>query len=388
MSHRRFVMVMVLVIAMIATFTTTPAQRAAEVEVRIPIAPMSVKGTDGLVHVAYELHVTNFYLSTGVLRLERVEAFADQDPEPVASYVGSDLDTRVLHPGAEASLRYSRSIAGGMRVIVYLWVTLRPREAMVRSLRHRLVFQDEKGVETAGSASVDLRRTPILLSTPLRGGIWLAHNGPGNHESPHWASNLAFNGRVTIPQRFAIDFLGLYAEGNAVRGDFRKSANEDWKGFGAVVVAVADGVVREMQDGIADNMPLVEPPPPAEPTAAAGYGNYVILEIRSKTFVHYAHLQRNTVSVKVGERVRRGQVLGRLGNSGNNNAPALHFSVSDSVSFEGSEGLPFLFDSFDLLGETTGERAVGAVSSPGPLELSPVKHRRELPLNGAIVGFQ
>jgi hypothetical protein len=384
MSPGRFVIVGAL---LATTFTTSSAQRAP-VEIRSPFAPVAVAGTDGLVHVAYELHVTNFYLDTGMLRLERVEISADQEPAPVISYAGSDLDTRVLHPGAQESLRYGRSIAGGMRVIVYLWVTLQPRQAMVRSLRHRLVFQNEKGVETVGSASVDVLHTPIVLSTPVRGGIWLAHNGPGNHQSPHWRSNLAWNGRVTIPQRFAIDFLGLDTNGNAVRGDFQKSANEDWEGFGAEVVAVADGVVRDMQDGIADNQPLVEPPPPAEPTAAAGYGNFVILEVQPKTFVHYAHLQRNSVPVKVGQRVRRGQVLGRVGNSGNNNAPALHFSVSDSVSFEGSEGLPFLFDSFELLGETTGERAVGAESSPGPLQLSPVKHRRELPLNGAVLDFQ
>jgi hypothetical protein len=386
MSPSRFVIVVVL---LATTFNTSSAQPAgAPVEIRSLFAPVAVDRTDGLVHVAYELHVTNFYLDTGMLRLERVEIFADQDPVPVTSYAGSALDTRVLHSGAEESLRYGRSIAGGMHVIVYLWVTLQPRQAMVRSLRHRLVFQDEKGVETVGSVSVDVLHTPIVLSTPVRGGIWLTHNGPGNHQSPHWRSNLAWNGRVTIPQRFAIDFLGLDTNGNAVRGDYQKSANEDWEGFGAEVVAVADGVVRDMQVGIADNLPLVEPPPPAEPTAAAGYGNFVILEVQSKTFVHYAHLQRSSVSVKVGQRVRRGQVLGRVGNSGNNNAPALHFSVSDSVSFEGSEGLPFLFDSFELLGETTGERAVGAESSPGPLQLSPVKHRRELPLNGAVLDFQ
>jgi peptidase M23-like protein len=386
MSHHRFVIVIVL---LLTTFTTPSAQPAgAPVEIRSPFAPVAVAGTDGLVHVAYELHVTNFHLDTGTLRLERVEIFADQDPLPVTSYDGSDLDTRVLHSGAEASLRYGRSIAGGLRVIVYLWVTLQPRQATVRSLRHRLVFQGEKGVETVGSVSVDVLHTPVVIGTPLRGGIWITHNGPGNHQSPHWRSNLAWNGRVTIPQRFAIDFLGLDTNGNAVRGDFRKSANEDWEGFGVEVVAVADGVVRDMQDGIADNLPLVEPPPPAEPTAAAGYGNFVILEVQSKTFVHYAHLQRGSVSVKVGQRVRRGQVLGRLGNSGNNNAPALHFSVNDSVSFEGSEGLPFLFDAFELLGETTAERAVGAEASPGPLTLSPVRRRRELPLNGTVLRFQ
>jgi murein DD-endopeptidase MepM/ murein hydrolase activator NlpD len=198
---------------------------------------------------------------------------------------------------------------------------------------------------------------------------------------------VAWNGRTTVPQRFAVDFIGLDANGRAVRGDFRTSANQDWVGFGAEVVAVADGVVRETQDGVIDHTPLVEPDPPAVLTAAALYGNYVVLDLGSNTFVHYAHLQRNSVTVNVGQRVRRGQVLGRLGNSGNTNAPHLHFHVSDSASFGGSEGDPFVIDSFDLIGETTAERAI---TEGAALDVSPIpkrSRRRQLPLDGMIVRF-
>jgi len=41
-----------------------------------------------------------------------------------------------------------------------------------------------------------------------------------------------------------------------------------------------------------------------------------VIAVDDRTFVHYAHLQRNSVAMKTGQVVRRGQVIGRLGNSG------------------------------------------------------------------------
>jgi hypothetical protein len=67
----------------------------------------------------------------------------------------------------------------------------------------------------------------------------------------------------------------------------------------------------------------------------------------NRTFVHYAHLQRNSVTVKAGQAVRRGQVIGRLGNSGNTNAAHLHFNITDDPSPEAAQGLPFVFDAFE-----------------------------------------
>ena len=108
-----------------------------------------------------------------------------------------------------------------------------------------------------------------------------------------------------------------------MRGDVQKSANADWIGFGHEIIAVADGVIYESRDGVTDNQPLVEPPRPTSPAAQETYGNYVIVAITSRTFVHYAHLQHNSVAVRTGQSVRRGDTIGRLGNSGNTNGPHL-----------------------------------------------------------------
>ncbi|RZJ88963.1 MAG: hypothetical protein EOO60_10565, partial [Hymenobacter sp.] len=65
----------------------TAAQVAqAPVEVRVPQAPQPVTGSDGLVHVAYELHVTNYYASTGVLHLQRLTVLADESAVVLATF--------------------------------------------------------------------------------------------------------------------------------------------------------------------------------------------------------------------------------------------------------------------------------------------------------------
>ena len=98
-------------------------------------------------------------------------------------------------------------------------------------------------------------------------------------------------------------------------------------------------------------------------------------------------MQRNSVVVKAGQPVRRGQVIGRLGNSGNTNGAHLHFNITDGPLPEDSQGLPFVFDAFDLLGKTTPDLALGAEPSSEPPRFSPSKRGKELPLDGAVVRF-
>jgi murein DD-endopeptidase MepM/ murein hydrolase activator NlpD len=54
------------------------------------------------------------------------------------------------------------------------------------------------------------------------------------------------------------------------------------------------------------------------------------------------------VKVKVGDRLTTGQLIGSLGNTGNSDAPHLHFHVMSTPDPLRSDGLPFLFDSFRL----------------------------------------
>ena len=314
----------------------------------------------------------------------------DADGTPLTTYGASELEGRTMRPGAKSEVRYGRVIQAGADGMIHVWLTLPNKPPMPATLRHRVVLLSEDGTEIpAGDVPTKVLSTsPLVLGAPLRRGTWFVHNGPGNHRSAHWGSVLVANGKALVPQRYAIDFLGLDADGRIVRGDIRKSSNQDWPGFGAEVIAVNDGVVREARDGVSDNPPLVEPPRPLNPSAAATYGNYVVLEINTTTFVHYAHLQRNSVVVKVGDRVRRGQKLGLMGNSGNSNGPHLHFNVTNSLRPEESDGMPLVFASFELLGSTTAERAAGDDKSPPNLARSPSPRRRELPLDGAVVRFQ
>lgn len=76
------------------------------------------------------------------------------------------------------------------------------------------------------------------------------------------------------------------------------------------VLAVADGVVRNMRDGQAEHMPLSPQPEPGSLTAHGLFGNYVVLQIGPGAYTSFTHLQRGSVTVHAGERVHRGQLLG------------------------------------------------------------------------------
>jgi murein DD-endopeptidase MepM/ murein hydrolase activator NlpD len=163
-----------------------------------------------------------------------------------------------------------------------------------------------------------------------------------------------------------------------------ESTNADWVGYGADVLAVADGTVRDARDGQGDGRPMSARPEPTDLTARGLYGNLVVLDIGRGVFAHYAHLQPGSVRVRPGQRVHRGDVLARLGNSGNSAAPHLHFHLSDRPTFEGSEGLPFRFARLEVEGDAD-ERGVlsrTSVWTPHPLE-----RPGALPLDGTVIAF-
>ena len=100
-------------------------------------------------------------------------------------------------------------------------------------------------------------------------------------------------------------------------------------------------------------------------------GNSVVLQLGEDRFAFYGHLQPGSLRVKVGDRVKRGQLLGIVGNSGNSTGPHLHFHVADSPSPLAAEGVPYVIDAWDQL------------RSPGTWE----RRRREMPLSGVRVRF-
>lgn len=326
-----------------ATETRSASPLGAPIDVVVPAPPIPFRGAGGQSHLLYELHITNF--SPVEQNLTRIEVLGDRGS--MASFEGKDLLDDLIQLGAKTD--DARRIGGGLRVVAFLTVPLKDAPAPA-ALRHRL---------TVNGAIVDLAPValrapgPIVIGPPLRGSDWIAANGPGNR-SGHRRALIPVNGRATIAQRFAIDWVQMDKGDSTFSGDPKD--NKNYKAYGSDVLAVADATVAATKDGIPQNIPgaTSRAVPITLETIA---GNHIILDLGGGNFCMYAHLQPGSLKVKVGDKVKRGQVLGLLGNSGNSTEPHLHFQVMDGPSPLGAEGLPYLIDSFELMsGRNAGKK--------------------------------
>ena len=83
-------------------------------------------------------------------------------------------------------------------------------------------------------------------------------------------------------------------------------------------------------------------------------GNWISLDLGNNRYAIYTHLQPGSIKVKVGEKVRAGQMIAKIGNSGDSATPSLGFHVGDASTPLGCEGLPFVFDAFEVSGQAQG----------------------------------
>jgi len=183
-----------------------------------------------------------------------------------------------------------------------------------------------------------------LLGSPFEGGVWFAGSGPSN-DSDHRRTITAIDGHVDIAQRFAIDWVKVGPNGDSHHDGTAR--NENWWGYGEPIHAVADGEVTKVVDGIPENTPRVLPKTVTLDNIA---GNYVTVRIAAGRYATYAHLQNGSIRLHLHDQVHGGDVLGRLGNSGNATGPHLHFQLTDGNSVLQSEGVPFIFNKFTYLG--------------------------------------
>jgi murein DD-endopeptidase len=254
----------------------------------------------GQVLLGFELHITNFRATD--ITLNRVDVFSqDAIDQPIASYQDANLMNSIARPGAPSSLADTRAIGGGMRAVVYLWLTFDKVEAVPHSLRHRFLFTiadsgDKSEERMMEAARIHIpKEAPVVISAPLQDGNWAAGNGPSNG-SIHRRALIPVSGQARIAQRLAIDWVQLGDDGKAWHGGSQE--NQNWYGYGAEVLAVADGVVAEVKDGIPENVPLS--PTRAVPiTPETVGGNHVILDLGNGKFAFYAHLQPNSIRAKV-----------------------------------------------------------------------------------------
>lgn len=194
------------------------------------------------------------------------------------------------------------------------------------------------------------------------------------------------NGKLYLGQRFAIDWNGVDSESRFVVGD--PDLNPSWTFYAKPVIAVADARVVAAVDRFPNQIPN-HPNPVTLPQAD---GNHVILALGHGRFAFYAHLKPDSVRVKPGQRVRRGQLIGLLGNSGSSSGPHLHFHVMNRPSPLASDGLPYVFDRFRLSGRIPplDDSLMATVNAGEPVSIDRAgagARRRELPLGRDVVSF-
>jgi hypothetical protein len=244
---------------------------------------------------------------------------------------GKDKDAQLL------------SLAPGASKMVYVWLPFDKMAEVPSVLVQKLNYKIDDESYMVAALPIKLQKAePVIVDPPLKGENWVAVNGP-SETSQHRNARMVINGHNYFAQRYAIDWVKQDAEGKTYQGD--ESKNESYYCYGQNVYAVASGEIVAIKDNIPENTPHS-----GKTAVDINYdtvgGNYVVIKMDKDHYAFYAHLIPNSIKVKVGDKVKPGQVLARLGNTGNSSEPHLHFHVVDGPSFIGANGIPYGFNHF------------------------------------------
>ena len=384
----------------VSSMAVLPGQTPAvfpSLDVRAPIHPRPLNG-GGVIHLGYELYITNLApYPTTIDAVETRDAAAPANAPPLLRLEGDALEASIRRLGHPRDEPDKRVLPAGGATLLFVWIAAR-QGAVPAALTHRFMVHVATPTPTAltiDGVRVDVARVPPrVFGPPLEGDHWLAANGPDNG-ADHRRAVFALAGQTRIAQRFAIDWVRLFDDGRTFHGDPKNNAS--YRAFGAHALAVANAIVGETTDGIPENVPdATARAVPISPATVGG--NFVRLDFDDGTSAVYAHLQPGSLTVKKGDRVRRGQVLGLVGNTGNSSEPHLHFHLTDGHSAYDAEGIPYAFNSYDL--EAPADAMTAALIpvdsslglSPAGLDRwhrGPVVHVvNEMPLGNAIVHFK
>jgi len=367
------------------------------------------KGSDGKYHVAYDIELTNASaLPATIVKLDVVDA--SSPTTVIDSYEGLRLVDPDCQLGDCSRLRMVPQRPAASNVIppqesrvLFIDFAFDSADQAPQAVMHHLYAT---AAENPGSQTpVDVNYlaapfnisagTPRVIGPPVKGDRWVAVNGCCLPGFPHRTSMATFNGMIINSQRFAIDWKQLNEAGAFYEGD--KTKNESYVDYGSDIIAVADGTISSAVDKLDANAPGVLPAndPVLGPqiTVETVDGNHIVQDIGGGAYAFYAHLQRGSLLVKPGDTVKKGQVIAKLGNTGNANVSHMHFHLMNGPSLLGSDGIPYVLDTFDYAGQLPQDELVAAddyMTGSNFLAdklASPEPRIDELPMSLAIVNF-
>lgn len=252
------------------------------------------------------------------------------------------------HPGVNWPLSGPAGRAGNVVVVLaYLsssmLVILNPLQ-MLHNIRQLLGQQ--KAAARLAEIDGDLSdyKNKMHYRLPFD-GCWLTYNGGRTSGTSHSWNLLA--------QRYAYDFV--IADNEFRRHKGKGNHLPEYLCYDQPIVAAADGEVVSVVDNISDGL-------------FVGYGvanflcrnlagNHVIIKHAEGEYGFYAHLVKDSIGLKPGDKVAHGQQVGRCGYTGQTLEPHLHFHLQDQPEFYQSLGLPIQFTGLEIDGQTADENS-------------------------------
>jgi len=310
-------------------------------------------------------------------------------PVPLALALAAAPPKESLRPAPPAETASDATLAEGRRLtqalyrgeLAEIWKRLSPAARSLAEAPSRLELLrtswqkafgretkvlDEKTDSLAGSrrylriATFDKAKTPVEIPWNFDRNNEITALGlrpraveaaaPHANEPPKVSLRLPFDGEWTVrwggrtvwtnfhavnaDQRFAADFF-IVKDGRTFAGSGTK--NEEFFAFGKNVLAPASGTVVAVEGGRPDSVPG-RFDRDAEPQ-----GNFVVLDLGSNVWAFFLHLKSGSLVVKPGQKVRAGDVVAQVGNSGRGLEPSLHLHLQDASGPEKGNGWPLVF---------------------------------------------
>ena len=176
-------------------------------------------------------------------------------------------------------------------------------------------------------------RNTTKLSLPFK-GEWKVYWGGDTKELNYHVESVA--------QKNAFDIMITDSNGSTHRSG--GETTEDYYAFGKDIIAPCDGEVVLVVDGVKDNKP-------GEMNAFNVGGNMVIMKAGGNEFLVFCHFKHQSLAVKEGQKIKKGQLLGLCGNSGNSSEPHLHFHIQNIENINAATGIKCYFEKLLVNGQ-------------------------------------